>query len=94
MNEQGARKAQSRFGRFMKEPSFDSTPEFQHFWDVMRTVLPIPRARLDELLEAAKEHPMRTAIRATIAISVTISPRRLIFLSTNDPWTLPLSPVQ
>jgi hypothetical protein len=43
----------------MKEPSFDSTPEFQHFRDVMRGVLAVPKARLDALLEAAKENSPR-----------------------------------
>jgi DNA invertase Pin-like site-specific DNA recombinase len=33
------RAAADRLGRFMKEPAFDSTPEFQHFKEVMRGVL-------------------------------------------------------
>jgi len=39
----------------MKEPSFDSTPEFQHFKEVMRGVLAVPKERLDKLVKAAKE---------------------------------------
>jgi hypothetical protein len=43
----------------MKEPSFDSTPEFQHFRDVMRGVLAVPKTRLDELVQAAKDESPR-----------------------------------
>jgi hypothetical protein len=43
----------------MKEPSFDSTPEFQHFKEVMRGVLSVPKARLDELVEQAKKDSPR-----------------------------------
>jgi hypothetical protein len=43
----------------MKEPAFDSTPEFQHFKKVMRGVLAVPKARLDELVQAAKESSPR-----------------------------------
>jgi hypothetical protein len=39
----------------MKEPSFDTTPEFQHFKEVMRGVLAVPKARLDQLVEQAKK---------------------------------------
>lgn len=39
----------------MKAPSFDSTPEFQHFKDVMRGVLAVPKKRIDELVRLAKE---------------------------------------
>jgi hypothetical protein len=39
----------------MKEPAFDSTPEFQHFTKVMRGVLSVPKKRLDELVADAKE---------------------------------------
>ena len=38
----------------MKEPAFDSTPEFQHFKKVMRGVLAVPKARVEELVEQAK----------------------------------------
>jgi hypothetical protein len=43
----------------MKAIPFDSTPEFQHFKDVMRGVLAVPKARLDALVEAAKEESPR-----------------------------------
>jgi len=44
----------------MKEPAFDSTPEFQHFREVMRGVLKVPKARLDELVkEAEKASPRK-----------------------------------
>jgi hypothetical protein len=43
----------------MKEPSFDSTPEFQHFTEVMRGVIAVPKKRLDELVLEAKENSPR-----------------------------------
>jgi hypothetical protein len=43
----------------MKERSFDSTPEFRHFKDVMRGVLAVPKKRLDELVQAAKNQSSR-----------------------------------
>jgi hypothetical protein len=44
----------------MKEPSFDSTPDFQHFREVMRSVLKVPKARVDELVtQAEKISPRR-----------------------------------
>ena len=43
----------------MKEPSFDSTPEFKHFKTVMRGVLAVPKERLDALVLAAKEDSPR-----------------------------------
>jgi len=43
----------------MKEPAFDSTPEFQHFKEVMRGVLAVPKARLDELVKQAKKDSPR-----------------------------------
>jgi hypothetical protein len=43
----------------MKEPAFDSTPEFQHFKEVMRGVLSVPKARLDALVEQAKKQSPR-----------------------------------
>jgi hypothetical protein len=41
------------------EPAFDSTPEFQHFKKVMRGVLAVPKARLDELVKQAKKDSPR-----------------------------------
>jgi hypothetical protein len=38
----------------MKEPAFDSTPEFLHFKEVIRGVLAVPKARLDELVKEAE----------------------------------------
>lgn len=44
----------------MKEPPFDSTPEFQHFKEVMRGIMKVPKARLNELVrEAEKESPRK-----------------------------------
>jgi hypothetical protein len=39
----------------MKVTPFDSTPEFQHFKEVMRAVLAVPKKRLDELVRLSKE---------------------------------------
>jgi hypothetical protein len=47
----------------MKEPSFDSSPEFQHFTEVMRGVLSVPKKRLDELVAEAKETSPRNGNR-------------------------------
>lgn len=57
--ETGARQAQVRFGRIMREPPFDSTPEFQRFKEVMRGVLAVPKATLDALVEQAKRDSPR-----------------------------------
>jgi hypothetical protein len=43
----------------MKVKRFDSTPEFQYFREVMQSVLAVPKKRLDELVEAAKENSPR-----------------------------------
>jgi len=43
----------------MKAAPFDSTPEFQHFKDVMRGVLAVPKKRLDELVAKAREESPR-----------------------------------
>ena len=43
----------------MRAAPFDSTPEFQHFKDVMRGVLAVPKKRLDELVAIAKESSPR-----------------------------------
>jgi hypothetical protein len=43
----------------MKAAPFDSTPEFQHFKDVMRGVLAVPKKRLDELVQKAKDNSSR-----------------------------------
>ncbi len=43
----------------MKAPSFDSTPEFQHFKEIMRGVIAMPKARLDELVKAAHDSSPR-----------------------------------
>jgi len=48
----------------MKEPAFDSTPEFQHFTEVMRGVLSVPKKRLDELVAAARETSPRNGNRS------------------------------
>ena len=46
-------------GESMKAEPFDSTPEFQHFKEVMRAVLAVPKKRLDELVRIAKERSPR-----------------------------------
>ena len=46
-------------GESMKAAPFDSTPEFQHFKDVMRGVLSVSKKRLDELVRLAKENSPR-----------------------------------
>lgn len=43
----------------MKEKAFDKTPEFRHFKEVMRGVLAVPKKRLDELMEGAKDESPR-----------------------------------
>ncbi|MGB6944192.1 MAG: hypothetical protein WBE37_17460 [Bryobacteraceae bacterium] len=43
----------------MKEPAFDATPEFQHFKEVMRSVLKVPKERLDDLVQQAKKESPR-----------------------------------
>jgi len=43
----------------MKEPSFDRTPEFRHFKEVMRGVIAVPKERLDELVRTAKDDSPR-----------------------------------
>jgi hypothetical protein len=43
----------------MKEPAFDATPEFQHFKEVMRGILAVPKKRLDELVKEARENSPR-----------------------------------
>jgi hypothetical protein len=49
----------------MKEPAFDSTPEFQHFRKVMRGVLAVPKTRLDALVkEAEKASPRKGNLHA------------------------------
>ena len=43
----------------MKEPAFDKTPEFQHFKEVLKSVLAVPKKRLDELVRVAKDNSLR-----------------------------------
>jgi hypothetical protein len=43
----------------MSDERFDLTPEFQHFRDVMRGILAVPKKRLDELLRKAKKESTR-----------------------------------
>jgi hypothetical protein len=43
----------------MKAAPFDSTPEFQRFKEVMRAVLAVPKKRLDELVQKAKDESPR-----------------------------------
>jgi hypothetical protein len=39
----------------MKPASFDSTPAFQHFKDVMRRLIAVPKAELDAMVQKAKD---------------------------------------
>jgi len=43
----------------MRDGPFDATPEFKRFKEVMRGVLSVSKARLDELVKAAKEDSPR-----------------------------------
>jgi hypothetical protein len=60
----------------MKEPSFDSTPEFQHFKNVMRGVLAVPKARLDELVRDAAKTSARKGNPAAPGRKRTTAKRR------------------
>jgi hypothetical protein len=60
----------------MKEPSFDSTPEFQRFTEVMRGVLSVSKERLDELVEAARENSPRNGNRLAPGRKAGIIKRR------------------
>jgi hypothetical protein len=46
-------------GESMKATQFEATPKFEHFKKVMREVLAVPKARLDELVRDAKENSPR-----------------------------------
>lgn len=46
-------------GRSMKAAPFDATPEFEHFKEVMRGVLAVPKKRLDELVRESKDESPR-----------------------------------
>ena len=43
----------------MKAAPFDSTPEFKYFKEVMRGIIAVPKARLDELVRDAKQRSPR-----------------------------------
>lgn len=43
----------------MKPAAFNSTPEFQHFKNVMRKVLVVPKEELDELVRISKDESPR-----------------------------------
>lgn len=47
----------------MKPATFELTPEFAHFKAVMRRVLAVPKAELDELVERAKKESPRNGDR-------------------------------
>jgi uncharacterized tellurite resistance protein B-like protein len=50
----------------MKEsPAFDKSPEFQHFKEVMKEVLAVPKERLDQLLKKAKDKSQSETKRST-----------------------------
>ena len=46
-------------GGMKSAPSFDSTPEFKHFKDVMRKLIAVPKAEVNELVLASKESSPR-----------------------------------
>jgi hypothetical protein len=39
----------------VKSASFESTPEFQHFRDVMRKLIKVPKAEVDQMVRDAAE---------------------------------------
>jgi hypothetical protein len=43
----------------MEPKEFENTPEFQRFKKGMRGILAVPKKRLDELVQAAKEESPR-----------------------------------
>jgi hypothetical protein len=43
----------------MEPAPFDSTPEFQHFKDVMRKLIAVPKSELDQMVRAAKDSSPR-----------------------------------
>ena len=43
----------------MKPASFDSTPAFSHFKEQMKKLLAIPKSRVDELVQRAKDSSPR-----------------------------------
>lgn len=43
----------------MKPASFDSTPEFAHFTNVMRKLIAVPKAELDAMVKQASESSPR-----------------------------------
>ena len=40
-------------------PSFDSTPEFQHFTNIMRNLITVSKTELDELVRVSKDSSPR-----------------------------------
>jgi hypothetical protein len=43
----------------VKDASLDSTPEFAHFKEQTRKLIAVPKARVDELVQAAKDASSR-----------------------------------
>jgi hypothetical protein len=43
----------------MKTAPFDSTPEFQHFTDVMRKLIQVPKAEVDAMVKEAHDSSPR-----------------------------------
>jgi hypothetical protein len=43
----------------MKAERFGATPEFEHFKNVMRGVLAVPKERMEELLKEARDESPR-----------------------------------
>lgn len=39
--------------------TFDSTPEFHHFREVMKRVIAVPKAEIERRIKASKEHSPR-----------------------------------
>ena len=42
-----------------KPPSFDSTPEFQRYKDVMRNLIAVPKAEVDAMVKQASDSSPR-----------------------------------
>lgn len=66
----------------MKERSFDSTPDFQRFKEVMRGVLKAPKTRLDELVREAE----RTHLEGEIRMRQEGNKSVRLKASQNDPY--------
>ena len=60
----------------MKPASFDTTPAFQHFREVMRKLIAVPKAELDQMVQAAKDSSPRKGNPNAPGRKQTKRPRR------------------